>query len=105
MLAMDRTYLRRLKTPDSDEILNDLSNRQHLFPRRALSQVLAESAEAIGFCPAAAARSVAWLQLDGSAAIGRLRRTELAQLARCVYRFWRQSLADETAAAPAPQRA
>jgi len=102
---MDRTYLRRLKTPDSDEILNDLTNRQHLFPRRALSQVLAESAEAIGFCPAAAARSVAWLQLDGSAAIGRLRRTELAQLARCVYRFWRQSLADETAVAPAPQRA
>ena len=102
---MDRSYLRRLKTPDSDQILDDLTARQHLFPHRALSQLLAESAAEIGFCPVAAERAIAWLQLDGGAAIGRLRRTELAQLARCVYRFWRQTLADETTAAPAPQPA
>jgi hypothetical protein len=102
---MNRSYLRRLKTPDSDEILDELTTRQHLFPHHALSRVLAESAAEIGFCPAAAERAVAWLQLDGNAAIGRLRRTELAQLARCVYRFWRQSLAGEPAAAPAPQPA
>jgi hypothetical protein len=102
---MDRSYLRRLKTPDSDEILDDLTARQHLFPHRVLSQALAESAAEIGFCPAAAERAIAWLQLDGGASIGRLRRTELAQIARCVYRFWRQNLADETSAAPAPQSA
>src|SRR4051794_462583 len=102
---MNRSYLRRLKTPDSGEILNDLTARQHLFPHRVLSHVLAESAGEIGFCPSAADRAVAWLQLDGGASIGRLRRTELAQLARCVYRFWRQTLADDPAAAPAPQTA
>jgi hypothetical protein len=98
---MNRSYLRRLKTPDSDEILHDLTTRQHLFPREALSRVLADSASEIGFCPAAAERAVAWLQLDAGTAIGRLRRTELAQLARCVYRFWRQSIAGESAVASA----
>jgi hypothetical protein len=100
---MYRSYLHQLKTPDSDEILDDLSTRQHLFPHRALSQVMAESAEEIGFCPGAAERAVEWLQLDGGTPIGRLRRTELAQLARCVYRFWRQALAGDEATAPAPQ--
>jgi len=102
---MNRSYLRRLTTPDSDEILNDLTTRQHLFPQQGLSRVLAESEAEIGFCPAAAERAIAWLQLDAGTAIGRLRRTELAQLARCVYRFWRQSIAGETAAEPAPQPA
>ena len=31
-----------------------------------------------------------WLQLDGSQSVGRLRRTELMQLARSIHRFWRQ---------------
>src|SRR5436190_2468157 len=61
-IAMDRSYLRRLKTPDSDDILNDLTTQQHLLPHQALSQVLVDSAGHIGFCPAAAERAIAWLQ-------------------------------------------
>lgn len=93
---MKRSYLRWLRAPDSDEILNDLTTRQHLFPHRPLRQTLAESAAALGFCPAAAEQAIEWLRLDPASAVGRLQRTELAQLARCVYRFWRQSLSAET---------
>src|SRR4051812_30962670 len=93
---MNRSYLRRLRAPDSDEILNDLTTRQHLFPHRTVGQVLAESAAALGFCPAAAGQAVEWLRLDPDAAVGRLQRTQLAQLARCVYRFWRQALSAES---------
>ena len=88
---MNRSYLRRLRSPDSDDILAGLTVRQHLQPHRPLGQTLAESAEQVGFCPDAATRAVEWLGLDPAASVGRLRRTELTQLARCVYRFWRQA--------------
>ena len=90
---MDRSYLRRLRSPDSDDILAELTNRQHMNPHAALADVLAEASRAVGFCPEAATRATGWLELDPGTAVGRLRRTELTQLARCIYRFWRQSLA------------
>ena len=89
---MDRSFLRRLRTPASDDILADLTSRQHLNPHRPLGQTLADSAAELGFCPDAAMRAVQWLGLDAGVSVGRLRRTELTQLARCIYRFWRQSL-------------
>jgi hypothetical protein len=92
---MDRSFLRRLRTPNSDDILADLTTRQHLQPHRPLDAAMADSAAELGFCPDAAVRAVQWLGLDGAGSVGRLRRTELTQLARCVYRFWRQAMADE----------
>jgi hypothetical protein len=89
---MDRSFLRRLRSPDSDDILAELTTRQHLAPHAALAGVLADAARAVGFCPDAAARATEWLGLDAAAAVGRLRRTELTQLARCIHRFWRQSV-------------
>ena len=90
---MNRSYLRRLRSPSSDDILDALTVRQHVNPHRPLGQTLTEAAEQVGFCPDAATRAVEWLGLDPAASVGRLRRTELTQLARCVYRFWRQSQA------------
>lgn len=92
---MDRSFLRRLRTPTSDDILADFTSRQHLNPHRPLGQALADSAAELGFCPDAAVRAVQWLGLDPAVSVGRLRRTELTQLARCVYRFWRQAMTDE----------
>ena len=91
---MDRSYLRRLRSPDSNDILASLTQRQHLQPHRPLAEALADGANEVGFCPDAAAEAVQWLGLDPAASIGRLRRTELTQLARCIYRFWRQSTPD-----------
>ena len=83
---------------DGDRILLELSTRQHLTPHRSLGEVLADAQRALGFCPNAAATGLTWLKLDSTVPIGRLRRSELIQLARSIYRFWRQALA-----APAPK--
>jgi len=87
---------------DGDRILAELSTRQHLTPHRSLGEVLADAQRALGFCPKAAAAGLGWLNLDSSVPVGRLRRTELIQLARSIHRFWRQALAG---AAPQSQPA
>ena len=88
---MDRNYLRRLLISDATELLNQLTTRQHVRPHRSLDDVLQELAMQAGICQGAVARAIAWLDLDPLAAIGRLRRTELSQLARSLHRFWRQT--------------
>jgi hypothetical protein len=54
----------------------------------------------LGVCPNAAEHALRWLGVKPGTKIGRLRRTELMQLARSIHRFWRQ--AAETAAPPGP---
>ena len=76
----------------ADGVLKELTVRQHLAPHRPLQEVLAETVEVTGVCPAAAQRALAWLGLPGDRAIGRLRRSELMQLARCMCRFWTDTL-------------
>jgi hypothetical protein len=93
-------YLRRLLRPDADDILEDLTSRQHLKPHQPVSEALSDSAASVGFCPGVIGRALQWLQLDPAVAIGRLRRTQLTQLARCVHRFWRQEVPQNSAEAP-----
>lgn len=100
---MDRSQLRRLLAPGPDEILRDLSDRQFTHPHRPLGDVLADLARRSGLCPAAAGRAVAWLELSPAVAVGRLTRTQLAQLARSAHRFGRQASAAALAAAPGPR--
>ena len=89
---MNRADFHRLKAADPDAILSELSTRQYLSPHRPLGEVLAGAQAALGFCPTAAETASRWLSLDPRQAIGRLRRTELIQLARSIHRFWRQAL-------------
>jgi hypothetical protein len=79
-----------------DTILNHLTARQHLRPQAAIQQVLEEMTELYGCCPQAIARGMDWLGIDPAVKIGRLRRSELIQLARSVHRFWMQNLAAAT---------
>lgn len=80
---------------DADQILAALSTRQYLEPHRPLGDVLSDAQQDLGFCPRAGDAAVTWLNLDPRRAVGRLRRSELLQLARSIYRFWRQSLSSE----------
>lgn len=86
---------------DADRILSELSNRQYLNPHTAVTDVLAEVQQLLGFCPVAASTALGWLGLDPLRAIGRLRRSELIQLARSIHRFWLQALADTSHGTPA----
>ena len=86
---------------NADEILRELTTRQHLTPHRPVGQVVAETAERVGACLVAADRALERLQLERDRSIGRLRRGELIQLARGMYRLWARALALDTAAADA----
>jgi len=92
---------KRVPGTDADGILNELTTRQHLTPHRALGQVMADIVEQTGACPEAADRALDRLELDRSRSIGRLRRGELIQLARSMYRLWASALATD-ASSPAP---
>ena len=99
---MNASQLRRLDNANADAILADLSTRQHLNPHDTLGHAMAAAQTDLGFCPSAAQTAIQWLRLDESMPIGRLRRSELIQLARSIHRFWRQALAS---AAPESQPA
>jgi hypothetical protein len=78
---------------DAEGILRELTTRQHLTPHRALGEAVAEIVEQVGACPAAAEGAMERLELDATRSIGRLRRGELIQLARGMYRLWMQKVA------------
>ena len=94
-LHADRVHGKRTPGTDAEGILHELSTLQHLAPHRPLGEVVSEIVEKIGACPDAAAQAVAWLELDDSKSVGRLRRAELMQLARAMYRLWSHAIAAE----------
>ena len=87
---------RRLLDEEFDRLLQLLTIQQHLNPHEPVAQALARTVDDLDVCPIAVESAIQWLQIDPSISIGRLRRTELTQLARSIHRFWRQSV-------PAPQ--
>jgi hypothetical protein len=86
-----RALVRRLRGTDSAKVLNLLSERQYVQPRSSIEEVLNDSGQAVGVCPAVAARAMDWMGMDHGRAIGRLRRDELSELARCLTRFARRT--------------
>ena len=89
---MTRQTLRKILSADDQQILDVLTRRQFTHPHTPLKEALEATTEELGCCPDAIAAAMQWLQMDWNLPIGRLRRTELTQLARSVYRFWRQSV-------------
>lgn len=100
---MNRAHLRRLINAELDSLLEALSVRQHLTPREPLSSALARMVDDLGVCPQAVQQAVSWLGVDPNISVGRLRRTELMQLARSIHRFWSQRRAESPAPQTAPQ--
>jgi hypothetical protein len=88
---MNRWLFHRLLVNECESLLNDLSTRQHLHPHEPLRESLTRLESDLGVCPNAIEAALQWLDLDGAKSIGRLRRTELTQLARSIHRFWRQA--------------
>ena len=91
---------------NSQKLLDVLTTGQYLSPHESVGGVLSRTVDCLGVCPAAINEAVRWLSIDPAMSIGRLRRTELTQLAQSVHRFWRQrqeSAAESAAPAPAPR--
>ena len=73
---------------DFQTLLDALSIRQYLTPHELTQRSLARVTHELSVCPQALEQAVEWLGFDGLRAIGRVRRTELMQLARAIHRFW-----------------
>ena len=87
---MNRWLFRRLLVSECESLLGVLSTRQHLRPHESVGDALSHLTSELGVCPNAIDAALGWLELDPTQSIGRLRRTELTQLARSIHRFWRQ---------------
>ena len=99
---MNRPLLRRLNQSDFERVLEVLTTRQHLHPHDPVAAALAQTVSDVGVCPNSVEQSLKWLGLNPSIAIGRMRRTEIMQLARTVHRFWRAAAAQDVSQSPAP---
>jgi hypothetical protein len=76
---------------DAETILAYITARQHLHPHQPVRDVLEGTTIRYGCCPQAIQRAVQWLGLDDAGPIGRLRRSQIIQLARAVHRLWMQN--------------
>ena len=76
-----------------DRFVELLSEQQHLLPHQPVDQAIAAAGERVGLCPGAGQRGLDVLGIDESTKVGRLRRSELVQLGRTIYRIWRQNAA------------
>jgi hypothetical protein len=93
---MDSNYQRFLAAGDADRVVEALSRQQFLRPHQSVNAAIAAVVDELGVCPDAAREAVESLDTNPTSAIGRLRRTELIQLGRTIYRFWRQSVVENS---------
>lgn len=89
---MDRTILRRLRALDSEQILELLTIRQYLGPRKPVADVLTEVAAGMGLTLSSIRSAADRMELDVSQSVGRLKREQLEQLSRLTHRLYRQEL-------------
>lgn len=85
------THRRLLSNAPADRIVRALQTQQHLRPHQTVAQALEAAGGEIAFCPDAAASAIALLELSPAAKIGRLRSTQLTQLARTIARLCQRS--------------
>jgi len=88
---MDISYATFVRDTEARQIAVALEERQYLHPHQAVGEALEEVGKSAGFCSRAAEDALDWMRLRAQAKIGRLRHTEILQLARSIARFWRQN--------------
>lgn len=89
---MDRQFTRFTQNREVDQIVDHLSEQQHLRPHHALADAVGRAQLEAGYCLEAAQHAIQTLALDPQSQIGRLKRTEIVQLAKAIYRIWKQGL-------------
>jgi ribosomal protein S13 len=92
----NEAYRRFLAAGDSDRLVEALSREQFLKPHESVEDAVSAIVNELGVCPEAAAGAMEALNVQPDMRVGRVRRTELMQLARSISRFWRQAVIEET---------
>jgi hypothetical protein len=75
----------------SDRLVSLLQSQQHLRPHQTVGEALDQVRRQAGFAAGLAGEAIDLLQLDVSRKIGRLKGCEVTQLARAVWRLWKQA--------------
>lgn len=89
---MTGRLLRRLRRIDAGVIHAELTQRQYLFPRKPLVDVLTEVAATLGLTLRCARGAATAAGLDPTRSIGRLTRAQLQSLAQQIHREWRAEI-------------
>lgn len=71
-------------------ILKILSEFQHLHPHARLDQAVERAARELGIGLRTGPHAMQWLQLDPAMSVGRLRRSQISQLAQSMHRIGRR---------------
>src|SRR4051794_18613243 len=96
-LTMDNEgYRRFMAAGDSDRLVDALSEQQFLKPHQTVKDAVNSVVGQLGVCPDAARVAMEALRVEPATRVGRMRRTELMQLGRALYRHWRQAVVEET---------
>jgi hypothetical protein len=91
--VMDPDYTRFMTTGPAERIVNVLTDQQFLQPHRTVGDAVEAAGAKAGFCPGAGRQAIELLGVNAEKSVGRLQRSELVQLARAIYRLWRQNAA------------
>jgi len=91
---MNSNYQTFLAAGNADRVVEALTRQQFVRPHQTVATAVSAVVNELGVCPDAAREAVESLETDAAVAVGRLRRTELIQLGRSIYRFWRHSVVD-----------
>lgn len=95
---MDRSYLDRLTTANSERVLLALTQQQHLHPARSIIDTVRTICETQGFSEFVADQALRELALDARRPIGRLSRHQVRSLAEGMESAWQVQLANRISA-------
>lgn len=92
---MNRSYLDRLTTANSERVLVALTQQQHLHPTRSVAQTARFISEDQGYSDFVADQALRELSMDGHARIGRLSRQQIRSLAARLESVWQAMLGEQ----------
>lgn len=92
---MDQTYTRYNRLAEVERIVTELQKLQFVDPHAVMGEAMERAQRELGFCPQAGEEAMRRLAIDPGTKIGRLRKTELLQLARAIQRIWRAAVGSE----------
>jgi hypothetical protein len=95
---MDRSYIGRLITANTQRVLLALTQQQHLHPARSVSETAKTVCKTQGYSDLIGERAVSELAVSGQTRIGRLSRQQLTSLANSMESTWQVQLANDTRA-------
>ncbi len=93
---MDRSYIDRLITANTQRVLLALTQQQHLHPTRSVSEVARTVCKTEGYSDIIGERAVSGLAIGHHTRIGRLSRQQLRSLADNMESTWQIQLGGQT---------